>query len=203
MRDPCDKAAFARSLCALGAVLGVEPGRAVLAGYWQALVDLELADVLRAIDEAARTTDATYGRLPLPAKIRELAAGDTGALAARAWEAVEAAVRRYGTGRSVDFDDRRINAAVRSLGGWGELGRTPVDKIDWKRREFVAAYRAYCVSPPPAEMRAALPGHYGGEPVAVETGLVAPRLALEEHTEDATPAEVRALVAGIVAGKEG
>jgi hypothetical protein len=198
MKDT-DKAQFADALTSLAACLGVQLDRVMLRGYWLALNDLELCDINRACKALLTTTTSTYGRMPTPAQVRLHSTGsDPEALAAHAWNVVVQAIARHGTWTGVDFDDARINAAVRAVGGWRELGATNNEQLDWRRREFMAAFQGYMTQAPTADMARGLSSQ--GEQVFVETGLPgAKRLELQECKE--TKDRLCALIQG--ATKEG
>ena len=65
-------------------------------------------------------------------------------LAIQAWDQLARATQRYGKYRSIDFEDKAINAAVRSLGGWTQLCEQQSDEFNkWTRLNFMRAYQAY------------------------------------------------------------
>ena len=168
--DDSNKPDFAKVLISLGATLGVKPDKPQLRGYWMALNDLSMEQLSKACEMALKSSTNTYGQLPLPAILRSYVCEQPERRAELAWQAVLRAVERYGTYKGVDFDDRRTNAAVRAIGGWRELGACKADALDWRRREFVAAYVAGYKTPIHDELMLPLPGH-GPDTVHVETGL--------------------------------
>jgi len=63
------------------------------------------------------------------------------ARAEMAWLAFDAAFKRYGIYKSLDFEDRTINAVVRSLGGLEEIAELPGDEYQrFLRARFLKSY---------------------------------------------------------------
>jgi hypothetical protein len=93
--------------------------------------------VLRAIRELPR--------MPKPAELRELAgvnvAEDTKAV--EAWSDVQRAVA-IGPYKWIDFADQRINATIRSMGGWPNFLESfnDAESEKWARHNFLKAYAA-------------------------------------------------------------
>lgn len=115
--------------------------------WFTKLSDLDVRDFQRAIH--AWLDSAEIAAYPAVALLRRLAGAETRPLPAIqdrgivAWESVVFAIRRFGS-RSVDFDDKAINAAIRSLGGWLQLTQTPTDELHkWTRQQFIKAYTAF------------------------------------------------------------
>lgn len=136
-----DKQTFATLIHALASAFRVEATTALMQGYWLGLEDLAFEDVERAVGQALRSSQ----RMPAPAELRELAGEMPAAMrAVRAWDALKGAMRRHGAYQSIEFDDRAINAAVRSLGGWQRLCSLESEELDkWTRKDFEKAYLAH------------------------------------------------------------
>jgi hypothetical protein len=136
--------------------------------YVAALDGLNADEVERAAAMASRTCE----RFPPPAVLRELAGEQKPEdRAVAAWVQVEKAVQRHGSYRSVDFEDRTINAAIRSMGGWPALcGRPESDFDKWGRQDFVKAYTAFARMGVGEEAGAALPGLSTGGVVTLPDG---------------------------------
>lgn len=134
------------------------------------LKDVPASDVERAATQAVSTCEF----MPVPAKIRELAGvGGTKVedRAILAWMAVERAVASLGAYRSVDFDDKIINAAIRAQGGWAALcARSGEDFDIWAKKDFLASYAILVRSGASPEMLAPLQGLGGSGPVRTITG---------------------------------
>lgn len=64
-----------------------------------------------------------------------------------AWESVEGEIRAVGSYGSPRIDDGLALAAIKSLGGWVHLCGTTYDKMPWIRKEFIASYQNYAITP--------------------------------------------------------
>jgi hypothetical protein len=163
--------------------------------YWQALKDLPLDAVLYAAREALKTSEW----MPKPASLRRLA-GEVGPdhRAAIAWQAVRKAINQHGTYCSVDFSDPVINATIRNLGGWTELGMKDEKDFDvWTRKEFERIYVAIYSTGVTEEASAHLVGRTEHEnrdryefapPVKIEIGLPPPNV--RKLTSGGAPKEI-------------
>jgi hypothetical protein len=182
---PSDKTAFAIAVGAMVEAFGQEATSAVLHGYWLGLSDLTIDQVQLAVSQALRSSKF----LPKPVELREFVTGSTDAesLAMNAWgEALKSV--SLGPYRHVDFEDKTINAVVRSMGGWpmfvDRFRDTESEK--WTRIEFIKGYKAYASRPVSEEATAALPGlnqfehgRHDSKPVPIRIACSdAPRLAL-------------------------
>lgn len=156
---PADKPKFLEALVALGELLKGDFTRATLELYWTALVDLDGADVGRAMDEAARR--CTF--MPRPAELRALVLGTPEERALEAWARVHAAARAmHGYTSRVTFGDAAIHATIEAMGGWGvfhTLGfAAPTDvEVATARKTFTAHYQAFEARGAPA----GTPSHVG------------------------------------------
>lgn len=141
--DDSHKPRLGIAVAALLESYGQEVTQPRLMGYWLALRPLELQDVERAIAHALRSCSGNFP--PPPAKIYELATGGSaGDQAILAWQDVLRAMP-IGSYRSVDFSDKCINAAIRSMGGWPALlGRcSDAEGEKWCRLDFLKAYAVF------------------------------------------------------------
>ena len=74
---------------------------------------------------------------------------DAETLAERAFQLLDEVL---GAEYPLDFEDKRINATVRELGGLQRLSEVPLEEFHvWTRKAFLAAYRRYLVTPPNEE----------------------------------------------------
>lgn len=99
------------------------------------------------LTEAIRRFNRESTEYPTPAAVRRYAGAAAASLDDRAnvaWSIVRREIRRTGVYESVEFDDRMANAAIRAIGGWERLCEVETDQIQWKEKEFVAAYKAAC-----------------------------------------------------------
>jgi hypothetical protein len=183
-----DRQRFVQLMGMLGETFRVELGELALQGYWVALSDLDPEAFDGAVETAVRTLD----RFPMPKTLRELVEGKPDDRAIVAWESVKRALATHGVYRSVDFEDRIINAAVRSLGGWTRLGQRSAADFDvWAKKEFIAAYGAFASRGVSEDQAAPLPG----------LAEAANGLRFAAHTETVRiPARTRPLLA-IAAGE--
>ena len=119
----------------------VEPTEAMVQVYSLAMIDLEPEQMQTAVLRAIRELP----RMPKPAELRELAgvnvAEDTKAV--EAWSDVQRAVA-VGPYKWIDFADQRINATIRSMGGWPNFLESFNDSESekWARHNFLKAYAA-------------------------------------------------------------
>ncbi len=119
----------------------VEATEAMLEVYSLALVDLTPDQMQTAVLRAIRELP----RMPKPAELRELAgvnvAEDTKAV--EAWSDVQRAVA-IGPYKWIDFADQRINATIRSMGGWPNFLESfnDAESEKWARHNFLKAYAA-------------------------------------------------------------
>lgn len=60
-----------------------------------------------------------------------------------AWIEVEKKISSVGAYGSLKMEDKQALAAVESLGSWRDLCHTPVDKLQWKRKQFIDAYNNF------------------------------------------------------------
>lgn len=112
---------------------------ALIAGYREALLDLSIEEIEKAVRRALKTS--TY--MPYPKELRDLAGVQSPQQrAVIAFEAVAGATKSIGPGPSVDFDDPICNAAIRNLGGWERIceinDREEFEK--WFRKEYERVY---------------------------------------------------------------
>lgn len=117
---------------------GRKPSPMTYEAYGMALSDLPDKAVRDAAGRAVR--EAKF--MPTPAELRQAAgvlSHDDRAL--QAWLTVEQSLS-LGPYRHVDFADRAINAAIRSLGGWPTfLARlTDAEAEKWARTDFLKSY---------------------------------------------------------------
>jgi hypothetical protein len=142
MRRPADVSRFTTVIRALAALFNREATEPLAHGFWLALSDLPMEAVERGAARAMR--DCRF--MPTPAELRELA-GEM-RLADRAlcaWSVFERTVVERGGYKSVQFDDRILNATVQHLGGWVRCCELSCDEFDtWLRKDFLRAYEAFC-----------------------------------------------------------
>lgn len=153
--------------------------------YLMALRDIPLDALQLGFVRIAQTSRF----MPTPAEIRA-AAGygeDETERAALAWQQVRLAISKYDAYQPVRFDDSRINAAIRAIGGWTELCDSTTDELKWKEKAFVTHYKALRGRPLSDEQVAALPGLFDQEPKRIGV------ICVEEQTRVAVSVDDRRL----------
>lgn len=118
-----------------------EATEVVIEAYRMGLDDIPL----EAIKKAVVTAIKTCRFMPTVSELREL----TGEIkvedrAVLAFAALNKAIDQHHYIRSVDFDDRAINATINTLGGWEAICDTP--QKEWNtffRKRFIDTYVAY------------------------------------------------------------
>jgi hypothetical protein len=165
-------------------------------GYAMGLAGMCEAEIIQACQQAVR--DCRF--MPTPRELRDFVGkgNDAGARPVLAWDCAMTAVG-HGSYKPIDFEDKLINATIRSMGGWPSfLSRLHGDEEKWARQEFVKTYSAYQKTPPAAESCKPLQG-LGGmtsingivqerQPIAIEAP---PSLRIEETKRTAIEGGVR------------
>jgi hypothetical protein len=123
------------------AAYGKDCSAPLLSAWGLALSDIDDNAAFAAGAEVLKTH--RYASLPTPADIRRIALGDLDDISELAWASVIDAIRRYGHGVSVDFEDDAISAALVTLGGWERLCDQTTDEMKWVKKEFIKLYKAY------------------------------------------------------------
>ena len=148
-----------QKLLAITQVLEFLPGKEVdedrLQKYMFALRNVRFEDLrvgcVRALEECKMQ--------PSPAELKELA-GLGKREAERMWLLVYSKLNRYEGG---DFGPT-VNAAIRAIGGWGNLCTCPHGLMETKRKEFISAYMDLTAFPPTEAEGKPFYGRNGGEP---------------------------------------
>ena len=107
-------------------------------GYLLGLSDLPIENISEAVGKALRTSKW----MPTVSELRGFAGVKTPEQeAAAAWETLCEGISRVGLRESIDFTDRRINAAVRHVGGWERVNSRGGDDFHvWLKKEFIADF---------------------------------------------------------------
>ena len=129
------KLRFAATIEQLGVIYQTEITDLLLRAYWQALQDVPIDDLER--EAASHITLSKF--FPKPCELR---GEDAEADSVRAWDSAIAAIHQHGMYRHVDFEDAVVNAVIRYLGGWPEFCCFDPSDEQWRRKEFIATYRA-------------------------------------------------------------
>lgn len=139
---PSDARSFAEAMGVLGETFNEPVSELRIESYFDALKDLDAAEVLTAMRQSVR-----WSRFfPKPAELREIIEGDTQSRADGAWGDVLKAIRSVGYMRFPAFEDERIMPAIRDVwGSWERLCTTlPAEGpelVGWIK-QFKGAYRS-------------------------------------------------------------
>jgi hypothetical protein len=198
----CDTDAFGRLINSLCASHGKEPTIVLVDTYWNALIDLPIEAVSKAIGVAINSSNYW----PSPAKLREFAGTITKPdRALLAWDAARKAIARYGHRRSVNFDDPLINATIRHFGSWTKFCLTDQEELEkWGKKDFLSIYQALERSGVDGEKAGHLSGA-GEAENAGETGETTVdqiRTGLPAHRTGLVRGEVRSASPQIEAGAQ-
>lgn len=154
-----DKREFKQMMIGVGELYSKPVSNPMLDIYFMALTPYTLDQVANGLGKhASDTTHGTY--MPKPADIiRQIELGKPSPeqRAELAWMTIEREMSRTGAYGSLKMDDQQALAAVKSIGSWKDLCHTDIDKLAWKRKEFIAAYTNFENTPIDA-----LPNHLAG-----------------------------------------
>lgn len=140
--EATDRAAFARAMLAVGEIYGKKISAQQTELYWQTLSQYSIEDVESGMHRHIADPDGGQF-MPKPADIIRQIGGTGDTAAMLAWSKVEKATRIVGIYQSVVFDDWKIHAVVRDMGGWLKLCETSNDDLPFRAREFEKRYRGY------------------------------------------------------------
>lgn len=154
-----DKAAFAELMVGYGEMYNKAMTKSLMRVYFSSLKDYSIEDIEQGL--GMHSTDKKHGTyMPKPADIiRQIEIG-TPSVEDRAelvWMTIEKKMSSVGAYGSLKLDDLQALAAVKSLGSWRDLCHTDIDKLQWKKKEFIAAYGNFEHTPIEA-----LPHHLAG-----------------------------------------
>ena len=139
-----DFAPFATSLGIAAETLDAPISELRIRGYFDALRDLPLEQVVLALKQSMR--DATWSKLPVPGEIRQRIEGSTDDAAALAWASVQQAIRRIGRYSSprAALGESGYAAMLATWGDWQAACdmETEGAAVASARKSFVAAYAA-------------------------------------------------------------
>ena len=137
MRRPSET--FLQAMSSIATMFNRDIPEEFLMSYWRGLHDLTDDEIEHAINETLATSDF----LPTVAKIREKIGGTLDDQAELAFKAFSENVSYY---KTLDFEDKAINATVRHLGGVARVCDMPTEGEDFNvfyRREFLKVYKIY------------------------------------------------------------
>ena len=137
-----DRPAFARAMVGVGEIYGKKISQQQAELYWQALKSYPIEEVEAGMHRHIADPDGGQF-MPKPADIIRQIGGSGDTAAMLAWSKVEKATRVTGSYQSVVFDDWRIHAVIRDMGGWVTLCGMNTDDLPFRAREFEKRYRGY------------------------------------------------------------
>jgi hypothetical protein len=139
-----DRPHFAQLLAAVSAVYARDLSPDVVAIYWAALAEFDLAAVRQAMDRHVKNPDSGQF-MPKPADLIRMLKGGTQDSAMVAWSVVEWAIRHVGGYEDVVFDDALTMKCIELVGGWIKVCATTEDELPFKAKEFQAFYRGFAM----------------------------------------------------------
>lgn len=136
-----DRDRFLRALASMAELFGRDLSETIIATYWRLGQNLSIED----FEKAATKAMDNLQYFPLPVEIRRLAGVmPTADKAIRAWTEVAKAVKNHGAYKSVDFEDKAINATIRAMGGWERFCQLPEAEFHvWAKKDFERIYASY------------------------------------------------------------
>ena len=165
--DTNDKAHFQSIMIGVGELYSKEITKPLLQIYFQALQKYSIEQVSSAF--TAHMVDPKHGTfMPKPADLVRIIDADKPSAKDRAelaWIQIENAMSRIGAYGTLRMDDKQALAAIKNIGSWQSLCHTDIDKLQWKKKEFIELYQNF--ENTPVEM---LPSHLPGIDQAKERG---------------------------------
>ena len=136
-----DKQEFFTWLAGIAAMKRVDVSKSILNIWFETLVDYDLSAIKTAFQKHLRDPDGGHW-MPQPSDIIRQIDGGVGDQAELAWAKAFRAVSLVGSYSDVVFDDAIIHAVIDGMGGWVKFCAGEYKDFDFKRLEFVKAYKA-------------------------------------------------------------
>lgn len=150
--DNSDKKEFARQMMIISEIYDKPVSTEKLQIYFSTLSKYTIKQVVIGIEKHMQ--DVESGQyFPKPANIIKHIEGEKSNIndmAEIAWLEVENAIRMIGAHGRLKLRDKIAIAAVKSIGSWSDLCMTNIDKMQWKKKEFIDSYEL--LSKTPVEM---------------------------------------------------
>lgn len=139
--DAGDSSEFAQRLVGLGEVFDASLSPVKQALYFEALADLPLEDVVRALNQAMKA--CTF--FPKPAELRDFAVGNVEDQAAQAWANLKRHAREIGAYRTWEVDTIFVLSVRDTFGSWPAYCAAELSPEMWasKRKEFLGNYQRH------------------------------------------------------------
>ncbi len=163
-----DEQVFMKSFMVMCEMFDKTPSAELTALYSMALDDLSDTEFKQAVANVINTH--RYANLPKPVDLREAVRGSADDKGVLAVQVIEDAIRKYGSGVSLYFEDIAIGEIVRRYTGgqemfntgWAGLCTVTVDDWKFERPRLAKLYNALIRQPlPPLEI---CHGMYGNQP---------------------------------------
>ena len=139
-----NKKEFSEIMLAMGEIYGKTLTKTIMAMYFDDLKEFSIIDVAKSFKKH-RLDQKSGAFFPKPADIVRNMDGAERTLEDRAniaWMVVERAIGSVGAYGTIKMDDKQALMAIKSMGSWAQLCHTDRDKMDWKKKEFLANYKA-------------------------------------------------------------
>jgi len=112
--------------------------------WWKVFKDYSVTDIEKAV--FAHISDPVSGKYTAkPAHIIDKLPRpnvDCEDRAILAWMEIEKNIRKVGAYGNLEMEDKQALVAVKNMCSWQELCHTPVDKLAFRRNEFIQNYKA-------------------------------------------------------------
>ena len=144
-----DKKEFATQMMLIAEIYDKPVSKEKMKIYFATLKEYSIDQVKHGIQ--LHMADTEQGQFfPKPANIIKHIEGQLPSVIDRAeiaWLEVENAIRFIGSYGTLKLQDKIAVAAVKSLGSWSDLCSTNIDKMQWKKKEFINAYELLSNTP--------------------------------------------------------
>lgn len=139
--EPSESSDFTRRLIGLGELFDTDLSPVKQALYFEALCDLPLEDVVRALNQATKACKF----FPKPVELRELAVGSADENGARAWASLRSLAREIGAYRTWECDTAFALSVRDTFGSWPAYCAAELSPEMWasKRKEFLGNHQRH------------------------------------------------------------
>lgn len=139
-----DKQSFAELMIASGEMYNKSISKELMAMYFDCLVNYSIKEIKDGLNK--HVLDSNHGTFfPKPADIVRSMDGGEQTIEDKAniaWMEIEDAIKRVGAYGKLEMDDKLALMTVKNMGNWQSICHTPMDKMVWKKKEFIENYKA-------------------------------------------------------------
>lgn len=129
-------------MVALGELYDKKMSDALYDIYYRALSKFTIDQFDKAIDIIVNTRK--YTKFPMPADFNEAIQGNPTNKAIEAFTSLWEAIKKHGSHKSIEFEDKAIHGIVEHYGGWQKVCSEWQEKdIAWRQKEFVKLYEVF------------------------------------------------------------